>query len=82
MTRMPRKDPKIMDLIVVHGPNPQLVGIVDGTEDDYGDLLTDVAILLEVDMDNETQWQHFQEVAQEARDTNMTDWVNTIRKGL
>jgi hypothetical protein len=79
---MPKKPSEIMELIELHGPNPQLVGIVDGTEDDYGDLLLDVATLLQIDFEDTDRWDHFNEVANEQRQTTMEDWVNAIKERL
>ncbi len=59
-----------------YGPDPSDVGAIDGTEDDYGDLLNDVwdALLPDCDQDDEL-WQDFQKVALDSRATNWDAWL-------
>lgn len=65
------------ELVERHGPDPQMVGADDGTEDDFGDLITDAATLLGRDPEAmaDDDWQHFQDVAVECRSTTMIDWL-------
>ena len=65
-------------LVRAYGVDPQAVGVLDGTEDDYGDLLLDAAELLDVDVDDDETWQHFQDVAGECRATNMRAWLEHL----
>lgn len=64
-------------LEATYGPDPQEVGAVDGTEDDFGDLVSEAAKLLGRDPDamGDEDWQHFQDVAVECRSTDMAGWV-------
>lgn len=73
---MPDQD-MIDRLVAAYGDDPQQVGAQDGTEDDFGDLLLDVAEELgrPVDSMSDEDWQHFQDVAANCQSTNMGDWV-------
>lgn len=72
----------VASLIAAHGPNPQEVGAVDGTEDDYGDLLLDVAEYMGYYYEDDPVWQRFQEVATGSTATDMATWIEDIRKGM
>jgi hypothetical protein len=64
-------------LVVAHGPNPQMVGAEDGTEDDFGDLVHDAALRLGLDPEEMTdeEWQDFQDTAAGCQSTTMVDWL-------
>ncbi len=64
-------------LTEVYGPDPSKVGAIDGTEDDWGDLINEAAEGLGFDPEAMSQddWDHFQNVAAECRSTNMADWL-------
>ena len=59
------------------GPDPQAVGAEDGTEDDFGDLLTEAALLLGRDPDamEDEEWQRFQDAAAACPETTMVGWL-------
>lgn len=64
------------------GENPQLVGEVDGTEDDFGDLLLEVADYFGVDFEDDPDWQRFQDIATKAEGLTMLTWILNIRDRL
>lgn len=67
-------------LVEAWGPDPQKVGAIDGTEDDWGDLLCQAAEALGIDpgaVDDE-EWQHFQDVAYACRETTMRAWLGQV----
>ena len=59
------------------GPDPQVVGAEDGTEDDFGDLLTEAALLLGRDPEEmpDEAWQRFQDAAAACPETTMVGWL-------
>ncbi len=67
-------------LIDVYGPDPQEVGAIDGTEDEYGDLLIEAAELLGHPFEtmSDEDWQHFQNVAANAQATGMREWLEVL----
>jgi hypothetical protein len=67
----------VVELEREFGRDPQLVGVDDGAEDDWGDLVGEAARLLGLDPDamGDEEWQHFQDVAQECRATTMSAWL-------
>ncbi len=67
-----------VELVAVHGADPQQIGSADGDEDDYGDLLTDACTRLGYDDDDDLEWQRFQEAAQHATATDMEEWLGQI----
>ncbi len=68
------------ELTTQWGNDPQRVGAEDGTEDDFGDLISDAARLLERDPDlmSDEDWMHFQEVAAGSRSTTMRAWIEEL----
>lgn len=65
-------------LKTIYGEDPSEVGVIDGTEDDYGDLLCEAYRLLgggdDPDFDDD-RWQEFQTVAQASYATAWGDWL-------
>ncbi len=60
-----------------YGPDPSDVGKVDGTEDDFGDLMDDAWVALgndEDDVDSERRGR-FEAVASDSRCTTMSAWL-------
>lgn len=66
-------------LVELYGDNPQEVGVVDGTEDDYGDLLVDAAHVLGLGEDG---FLLIQDIAASSTSTTMAEWIAEIRAAL
>jgi hypothetical protein len=78
-----RADP-VAWLVELYGDSPELVGSKDGTEDDYGDLLTDALLALGGVFEDltEEQWQAFEDAAHDSTAKTMAGWVEDLRRCL
>ena len=65
-----------------YGADPQEVGAEEGTEDDYGDLLSETYALLGGNDADDLLWQHFQDVAIASRCTDWDSWLAELSAAL
>jgi hypothetical protein len=69
----------------IYGDNPQEVGLEDGTEDDFGDLINDTLVRLGVSDPTalpEETWERVQDAAGDSQATTMEQWIHDIRYAL
>ncbi len=70
------------ELAAVYGPNPQDVGVEDGTEDDFGDLLSDAWAGLGGPDEYDDRWDRFGQIAAESTCTTYEPWLAELRVAL
>lgn len=74
-------------LVETYGDDPQEVGAEDGTEDDFGDLLSEAIKGLGYDAEalidtDEARWERVQEAASVSTETDMSTWLGELAAAL
>lgn len=70
-------------LALCYGAVPSEIGVEDGTEDDYGDLQSEVATLVGIELEDDAQWERFATIFQDCADCGgMLSLLTSVRESV